>query len=55
MWVVVVNQGRNNGKKRYAMGDKGKKDKDKARKQKLKKQKQTAKKILEKLPTKTPA
>jgi len=55
LWVVVVNQGRNNGKKRYAMGDKGKKDKDKARKQKLKKQEQTAKKILEKLPTKTPA
>jgi len=46
---------RDNEKRRYAMGDKGKKDKDKARKQKLKKQKQTAKKILEKLPTKTPA
>jgi len=46
---------RDNEKRRYAMGDKGKKDKDKARKQKLKKQEQTAKKILEKLPTKTPA
>jgi hypothetical protein len=34
------------------MGDKGKKDKDKARKQKVKKQGQTAKKSLEKLPTK---
>jgi hypothetical protein len=41
------------GKRRYAMGDKGKKDKDKARKQKIKKQEQTAKKNLEKLPTKT--
>ena len=47
--------GRNNGKRRYAMGDKGKKDKDKARKQKIKKQEQTAKKNMEKLPTKTPA
>ena len=46
---------RDNGKRRYAMGDKGKKDKDKARKQKIKKQEQTAKKNLEKLPTKTPA
>jgi hypothetical protein len=36
------------------MGDKGKKDKDKARKQKMKKQEQTAKKNLEKLPTKAP-
>jgi len=37
------------------MGDKGKKDKDKTRKQKIKKQEQTAKKIMEKLPTKSPA
>jgi hypothetical protein len=44
-----------NEKRRYAMGDKGKKDKDKARKQKIKKQEQIAKKNLEKLPTKTPA
>jgi hypothetical protein len=42
-------------KRRYAMGDKGKKDKDKARKQKIKKQAQTAKTKLEKLPTKLPA
>jgi hypothetical protein len=41
-----------NEKRRYAMGDKGKKDKDKARKQKIKKQEQTAKKNMEKLPTK---
>jgi hypothetical protein len=47
--------GGTNGKRRYAMGDKGKKDKDKVRKQKIKKQEQTAKKNLEKLPTKTPA
>jgi hypothetical protein len=45
---------RMNRKRRYAMGDKGKKDKDKARKQKIKKQEQTAKKNLEKLPTKNP-
>jgi hypothetical protein len=44
-----------NGKRRYAMGDKGKKDKDKARKQKIKKQAQTAKTSPEKLPTKIPA
>jgi len=44
-----------NGKRRYAMGDKGKKDKDKARKQKIKKQAQTAKTKLEKAPTRTPA
>ena len=54
MRVVIVKHG-HNGKRRYAMGDKGKKDKDKARKQKIKKQEQTAKKNLEKLPTKTPA
>ena len=46
---------RDNEKRRYAMGDKGKKDKDKARKQKIKKQVQTAKTSLEKLPTKLPA
>jgi hypothetical protein len=44
-----------NVKRRYAMGDKGKKDKDKARKQKTKKQAQTVKTSLEKLPTKPPA
>jgi hypothetical protein len=42
-------------KRRYVMGDKGKKDKDKARKQKINKQAQTAKSNLEKLPAKTPA
>jgi hypothetical protein len=42
-------------KRRYVMGDKGKKDKDKARKQKINKQTQTAKSNLEKLPAKTPA
>ena len=55
MRVVVMNQRAEQWKRRYAMGDKGKKDKDKARKQKMKKQEQTAKKNLEKLPTKTPA
>ena len=44
---------RDNGKRRYAMGDKGKKDKDKGRKQKIIKQEQDAKRALEKLP-KTP-
>jgi len=46
---------RDNVKRRYAMGDKGKKDKDKARKQKIKKQAQTVKTSPEKLPTKIPA
>jgi len=46
---------RDNVKRRYAMGDKGKKDKDKARKQKIKKQAQTAKPSPEKLPIKIPA
>jgi len=36
--------------RRYAMGDKGKKDKDKARKQKVVKQEQSAKKAEEKVP-----
>ena len=37
-----------NGKKRYAMGDKGKKDKDKSQKQKQKKEEQKKKKKQEK-------
>jgi hypothetical protein len=41
-----------NATRRYAMGDKGKRDKDKARKQKIKKQEQTQKKNVEKEPTK---
>jgi hypothetical protein len=45
---------RKNGKRRYAMGDKGKKDKDKDRKQKITKQEQKAKKKLGKQPKRTP-
>ncbi len=41
---------RENEKRRYAMGDKGKKDKDKDRKQKVNKQEQKAKKKSEKQP-----
>lgn len=55
MRVVVEARRWDNVKRRYAMGDKGKKDKDKARKQKTKKQAQTVKTSLEKLPTKPPA
>ena len=55
MWIVVVKPGsKDNERGRYAMGDKGKKDKDKARKQKIKKQAQTAKASLEKPPPKIP-
>jgi hypothetical protein len=36
------------------MGDKGKKDKDKARKQKIRKQEHTARKNIEKVPTRNP-
>ncbi len=39
---------RDNGKRRCAMGDKGKKDKDKSQKQKMNKQEQKAKWQLEK-------
>jgi len=39
---------RDNGKRRYAMGDKGKKDKDKGRKQKINKQEQKAKEKITK-------
>ncbi|MFH1335448.1 MAG: hypothetical protein ABII96_02935 [Candidatus Zixiibacteriota bacterium] len=52
-----VNHGektRNNGKGRYAMGDKGKKDKDKGRKQKINKQEQKAKEKVPKQPRRTP-
>jgi hypothetical protein len=45
---------RDNGKRRYAMGDKGKKDKDKGRKQKINKQEQKAKEKLAKQPRRTP-
>jgi hypothetical protein len=44
---------RANGKRRYAMGDKGKKDKDKGRKQKINKQEQKAKENLAKQPRRT--
>jgi hypothetical protein len=46
IYTHVLNRGekmRDNGKRRYAMGDKGKKDKDKGRKQKINKQEQKAK------------
>jgi hypothetical protein len=39
---------------RYAMGDKGKKDKDKGRKQKINKQEQKAKEKIAKQPRRTP-
>jgi hypothetical protein len=45
---------RDNRKRRYAMGDKGKKDKDKGRKQKIIKQEQKAKEKLGKQPRRTP-
>jgi hypothetical protein len=45
---------RANGKRKYAMGDKGKKDKDKGRKQKISKQEQKAKGKLAKQPRRTP-
>jgi hypothetical protein len=45
---------RGNGKRRYAMGDKGKKDKDKGRKQKINKQEQKAKGKIAKQPRRTP-
>jgi len=41
------------GKRRYAMGDKGKKDKDKGRKQKINKQEQKKKGKLAKQPERT--
>jgi hypothetical protein len=40
-------------KRRYAMGDKGKKDKDKGRKQKINKQEQKAKEKIAKQPRRT--
>jgi hypothetical protein len=45
---------RDNGKRRCAMGDKGKKDKDKSQKQKMNKQEQKAKRELEKQQKRTP-
>jgi hypothetical protein len=44
---------RDNGKRRDAMGDKGKKDKDKGRKQKINKQEQKAKGKTAKQPRRT--
>jgi hypothetical protein len=44
---------RNPGKRRHAMGDKGKKDKDKGRKQKINKQEQKAKDKIAKQPKRT--
>ena len=52
--VVLKPGGGNSRRRRYAMGDKGKKDKDKARKQKIKKQAQMVKSNLEKLPIQKP-
>jgi len=45
---------RDNGKRRDAMGDKGKKDKDKGQKQKVNKQEQKAKGKIAKQPRRTP-
>ena len=56
-YTHVLNRGenmRNDGKRRYAMGDKGKKDKDKVRKHKISKQEQKAKGKLAKQPRRTP-
>ena len=57
IYMHVLNRGENmreNGKRRYAMGDKGKKDKDKGQKQKINKQEQKAKGKLTKQPRRTP-
>jgi hypothetical protein len=43
-----------NRKRRYAMGDKGKKDKNKGRKQRISKQEQKAKEKIAKQPRRTP-
>jgi len=43
-----------NWKRRYAMGDKGKKDKDKSRKQRISKREQKAKRKQQKQPAGTP-
>jgi hypothetical protein len=45
---------RANRKRRYVMGDKGKKDKDKGRKQKINQQEQKSKEKLAKQPRRTP-
>jgi hypothetical protein len=45
---------RDNGKRRYAMGDKGKKDKEKGQKRKINKKEQKAKGKLAKQPRRTP-
>jgi len=44
---------RADGKRRYTMGDKGKKDKDKGRKQKINKQEQKEREKLAKQPRRT--
>jgi hypothetical protein len=56
IYTHALNRGenmRNNGKRRYAMGDKGKKDKDKGRKQKINKQEEKAKEKIAKQPRRT--
>jgi len=45
---------RDDGKRKYAMGDKGKKDKNKGRKQRIGKQEQKAKGKMAKQPRRTP-
>jgi hypothetical protein len=45
---------RANGKRRYTMGDKSKKDKDKGRKQKINKQEQKVKEKIAKQAKRTP-
>jgi hypothetical protein len=50
-----VEKTRDNGKRRYAMGDKGgKKDKEKSQKQNAEKQKQKSKNNLDKQPKRKP-
>jgi hypothetical protein len=51
---VPVLTGNGNSRRKYAMGDKGKKDKEKSRKQKIVKQTQESKKAQEKVAIKLP-
>jgi hypothetical protein len=53
-WRCRGEKMRDNGKRRYAMGDKGKKDKKKHQKQETAKQQEKAKRKLAKQPKRTP-
>lgn len=54
MAALSCERTRYSGKRSYAMGDKGKKDREKGQKQKAKKQGDKAKKKQEKQPKRTP-